>query len=307
MAGEDSQKGHFGAKRLNKLHEKVKGTEQGACLTGHQASYSKKTAGKKISCNYRYQSHEQAKANSSIKNRLEGYPTNLTAQIKTALKVAPPRYSTSIAPPGPGDWDLEGPTTGPIVRKNKQRRKVTIPIGMNFSQDTWPYWNNAHHLIPKGTLKDVIVSNPAPIPNMIQQGLLSALYNVNHKRNMLLIPQDREVADILNMPRHIQLKEGDDPTISAQVFNHPKYNDMVEIGLKKIFMSYKRIADNANKNKTGHQVPNIKLDKAKLEKLSDNLLALVLSWGSGVSLDSKANVILKKATRAILKALGLGR
>jgi len=306
VAGEDAQQGHFGAKRLSKLHKREKKTEDGACLTGHQASYSKKTAGKQVSCNYRYQAHEQAKAESSIKSRLHGYPTNRTAAIRTALKVAPPRYSTSIAPPRKGDWDLDGPTSGPIVRKNKAGRKVTIPVTMNFSQDTWPYWNNAHHLIPKGTLKDVIVSNkPAVISNMIQQGLLDAKYNVNHKKNMLMIPQDREVADLLDMPRHIQLKEGDDPNISAQVFNHPEYNDMVEVGLKKIIRAYTKTADNAYKNKTGHAIPNITLSKARLVKLSGSLLTLVLSWGSGVSLDSKANVILKKATAAILKLLGV--
>lgn len=304
---EDSQKGHFGAKRLNKLHKKVKKTEDGACLTGHQPSFEKKAESKKVTCNYRYQGFEQAKSHRGIKWRLHSYRTTLTAPIRTALKVAPPRYCVWLDPPGPGDWDLDGPTKGPIVRKNKSGRKVTIPKGMNFSQDTWPYWNNAHHLIPKGTLKEVISNEPSPINNLIQQGLLTALYNVNHKKNMLLMPQDMEVAKELSMPRHIQLKEGDDTSISAQVFNHPEYNTMVSVGLDKVMTSYRKSADNANKRKKKpHEVPNVRLSKKKLETLSKNLLRWVLAWGKdgkGSSLDSKSKAVLNKKTKAQVAAL----
>jgi len=304
---EDGQQGHFGKKRLSKLHKPIKGqTDDGACLTGHRPNYSKLSDGKKWTCNYRYQSIEQAKAVGRINKRLHGYTTRRRNPVPTALKTAPPRYSTSIDPPRAKDWHIGGPSPNPISRKNKLGRTVKIPVGMNFSQDTWPYWNNAHHLIPKGTLAKVIVAEKEPISTLIQQGLLTALYNVNHMLNMLLMPQDREVAKMLRMPRHIQLKEGDDPSISAQVFNHPEYNDMVQVGLDEIISEYADIADKADKAKAKpHDIPKVKLSKAKLEALSERLLTLVLSWGDGFSLDSHAAEVLKKVKAKILKVLGI--
>jgi len=53
---------------------------------------------------------------------------------------------------------------------------------------------------------ELLYKEPSPVDELIQTALLKAKYNVNHKLNMLFIPQDREVAELLNLPRHIQLK-----------------------------------------------------------------------------------------------------
>ncbi|MCY1016936.1 AHH domain-containing protein [Pyxidicoccus sp. MSG2] len=302
--------GHFGDAKLDTLHDIQKNTtEGGACLTGHSADF--KDFKNKVSCNYRYQGHEQADSNGDIKSRLHSYNDNLPERrIETSAYQAkkggmtPDRYCAHLAIPEPGDWDVRGPLKS-VRRRTFDKSKVRIPAGYNFTQDTWPYWNNAHHLIPKGTLEKKILEQEYKVSNIMQKALLKAKYNVNHKRNMLMIPQDREVAALLNLPRHIQLKDDDAPSLAASCTDHPIYSAMVkevEMGLNKIIDDYKSICDGA-KPKPGeeHEIPDVDLDKSKLEDLSELLLQMHLNWGkpggTGPSLDKKATQVLKKIGR----------
>lgn len=295
-----ADEGHFGPAALDNLHEQHRqsGTENGACLTGHQGSFSKH--GNKVTCNYRYQAWEQAQAHGGIKSALHGYPTTLTATVKTsAWKKIKPEYCTRLPAPRPGDWDITGPVVGPITRKTFSGTKVIIPAGMNFTQESWPYWNNAHHLIPKGTLKAKITEQPVRVSNLIQKALLTAQYNINHKLNMLLMPQDKRVADLLGLPRHIQLRDKDAPGLAPICGNHPVWNEMtctIRGGLNSIIKGYKKICDDAiDAVKGTHKVPKVTLDKNKLENLSKRLLAMILSAqgaghiDEGQSLDALAD------------------
>ena len=295
----DSQKGHYGRKGLSKLHDKIPDTtDDGACLTGHQASF--KNYKPEATCNYRFQAYKQALANRAIKRRLHSYSTKLTSRIDTSAPKGkngryPARYCADIPPPRKRDWHLDGADRD-ITRPTFKGGSVTVPMNKNFSQDTWPYWNNAHHLIPKGTLKARILEEDVKVSNLIQQCLLEAKYNINFKVNMLFLPQDREVAEILNVPRHLQLRHPDG-SVKIEVANHPVYNKMaleVDNGLNDIIKSYATTCKNAIKK--DHKKPNAKLDKKKLEKLSKKLLRMILRWKGtgGLSLDAKAK-----------KALGL--
>ncbi|NVI96686.1 AHH domain-containing protein [Myxococcus sp. AM009] len=296
--------GHFGDAELNDLHLTVKSTtEGGACLTGHTGDFS--GFKNKVSCNYRYQAYEQADSHGEIKERLHRYNEHpperrLQTSAYRANKggMTPDRYCAHLDIPEPGDWDIGGPPRA-IKRRTFAKGKVRIPAGYNFTQDTWPYWNNAHHLIPKGTLDSVIQKQEAKVSNMIQKALLKARYSINHKKNMLLIPQDREVAALLNLPRHIQLKDDDTSSLPATCTDHPVYNDMVDrmnTGLDKIIKDYKNICDQAKEDE--HETPDTELDKSRLENLSTELLELILSWGrtggTGPSLDKKSTQLLKK-------------
>ncbi|WIG99464.1 AHH domain-containing protein [Myxococcus sp. SDU36] len=214
--------------------------------------------------------------------------------------MTPDRYCAHLDIPEPGDWDIGGPPRA-IKRRTFAKGKVRIPAGYNFTQDTWPYWNNAHHLIPKGTLDSVIQKQEARVSNMIQKALLKAKYNINHKKNMLLIPQDREVAALLNLPRHIQLKDDDTKSLPASCTDHAIYNlivDKMEKGLTEIVAEYKKICHQAATGEE-HGIPDAELDKTRLESLSTKLLNLILSWGrtggTGPSLDKKANQSLRKS------------
>jgi hypothetical protein len=323
---EDADKGHFGPAALNKLHKQHRArgtTENGACLTGHEPNFKGKSDARKWTCNYRYQSYERALSHGPIKQKLHSYKNyNFgSAKIRTSAyvtknrKSAPARYCAALEVPGkgkpgskpePGDWDLDGPHQD-IKRKNFARKTVWIKAGMNFSQDTWPYWNNAHHLIPKGTLKKDITAQPAKVSNMIQKALLTAKYNVNHQINMFLLPQDKRVAKILGLCRHIQLAERDRGGVEKSYCDHPEYNRLVSQRLEKIIKSYKRICDDKlAKAKKKHPIPNAKLDKAKLENLSKLLLRKILAWGvaaPGMSLSRAAVESEPQATKKPLTNL----
>src|SRR5262245_36314017 len=111
---DDKEVGHFGSKSLDKLHIRIKDTDDGACLTGHDYNYSNRN--NKFTCNYRYQAWEHAWNNSAIKDRLHDYPTRSRKKIETSAPEGgkyghfPARYFTEIAAPGPKDWHLDGPS-----------------------------------------------------------------------------------------------------------------------------------------------------------------------------------------------------
>ena len=297
MSGDgDEQKGHYGRKGLNKLHKKLDGQakDAGACLTGHDANFKNYKPEK--SCNYRFQAYKHALSNGAIKRRLHSYSTRGTADIQTSAPTGgkhgryPARYATEIPPPQKRDWHLDG-SDRDIKRSAIAGGPITVPKKKNFSQDTWPYWNNAHHLIPKGTLKARILdeAKDVKVSNLIQQCLLEAKYNINYEVNMLLLPQDREVAKLLNLPRHLQL-EHRDGGVRVEVANHPVYNKKaleVKDGLNDIIEAYATKCKNAIKK--DHKNPNAKLDKSKLEALSRKLLRMILRWKAKYSLDANAN------------------
>src|SRR5689334_25011243 len=123
--------GHYGPKKLNKLHTCIGGLKSGACLTGHMGNFSK-FANKKT-CNYRYQAYERAQQG-DVKSKLHNYtrkeitgPIDTSAYKTEANKRAPAHYCAQIAAPRKRqrDWHVGGPAT-PIVRKKFGGRKVTI-------------------------------------------------------------------------------------------------------------------------------------------------------------------------------------
>ncbi|OJT24228.1 hypothetical protein BO221_13680 [Archangium sp. Cb G35] len=283
---------------LHKQHRQKSTTEGGACLTGHESSFRQKK--NKVTCNYRYQAYAQADSEPKIKERLHSYSGRTTPVATSIYETkaggwSPSYYALELPAPRPGDWNVGGPST-PIMRKSITGNNVKVPVGMNFSQDTWPYWNNAHHIIPKGLFATMISEQPAPVPNVMRKALMMAQYNINHKINMFMLPQDREVAYILGLARHIQLKHGDDG-IAESCTNHPIYNRVVEGRLNSIISGYKSICDGAKPE--GHKIPNASLDKKKLEDLSEHLMNQIIDWGkieAGASLDKHSNKLLSEVT-----------
>ena len=311
-------KGHFGKKAFDALHDGSIGkntTEGGACLTGHKADFQ--DFGGKVTCNYRYQAFEHAKSNGRIRRRLHSYTRKLpiyhreadgqlkmfirsSAYLASSGNMSPDRYSQWLPLPQPGDWHLGGPTRE--IPRSTFVDSEKIKVGHNFTRDTWPYWNNAHHLIPKGTFAAAIAEQGTTISELIQEALLEAKYNINHKINMLFMPQDKEVANILGMPRHIQLKEGDAAGLSAQCLDHPVYSTWTreaKAGLDEIIQDYKKICEDAEKEaQANHGIPDPELDKKRLERLSKRLLDLILNWrgpgdvgSNGLSLDMMATAL----------------
>lgn len=253
-----------------------KSTENGACLTGHVGQYQKR------SCAYRWQAHEVSKAErrdiyhryaESIEqgHRTQGFiPTS--RYMSAAGNPQPAYYAFELDIPKPGDWDLDGP------RQSFRRRGVTkVEKGKNFTKDHWPYWQNAHHMIPKSLFNGLVNQTDEALPGcaaLIRGSLLSAKYNINHKINMIILPMDKEVAKILGLPRHLTLKE---PGRTPDCTDHKVYTSKVEKRLKAIIDGYKKIVSEAKAE--DHDNPKPTLDKKKLEKLSRDCYQTILQFG----------------------------
>ena len=250
-----------------------KKTENGACLKGHEGAY------KKRSCSYRWQAHEVSKL--ERKDVYHNYLDNIKKSHKDDGGIPTMRYETKSGGQAPwyytsklnlpeeGHWDLDGP-------KQSFRRNgiVKVKKGKNFTKDHWPYWHNAHHLIPKALLNNTILNELEENSHLCRGALLSVKYNINHKVNMIILPQDKEVAAILNLPRHLVLKE---PGRTPQCTNHAAYTDTVETELLNIINGYKKIVDKAAEE--NHESPKPELDKIKLETLSKDCYQTILDFG----------------------------
>ncbi|CAM2006478.1 AHH domain-containing protein [Acanthopleuribacter pedis] len=326
MAKTDSQQakeeGHVvlnaEAKDLHEEARQLNQTEGGACLTGHEYQVWKnqtrngvktKTydSRKESTCNYRYQSMHRLRSGhktAQTKELLHEYPLSFgVARTSTELdlaadgsvkqkngrdKLKTPNsdYGTHVTfPQKAGDWHIDGPRRGDY--KNVMDLPA-IPQGMNFITETWPYWNNAHHILPKGSLKSAIVGSEHAL--IIQRGLLNVKYNVNHHNNLLLMPQDLHVAKYIGILRHLQLKHQDTFMVSPATTNHPVYNRAVESKLTKIIGHFEAAARKAIKKaeQRRHAVPNAKLGKKLLEDLSDHLFKWIYDHSkasAGRSLD----------------------
>lgn len=279
------------------LHESVANAlEGGACLSGHESSYSKN------SCSYRYQAVEHSRANKG-RGDLYNISANGHARIAQAHGGGPmptSRYSTRRGPieenasgkypwddnygdhltvPLPGDWDVDGPKRmGAVDAVGKP-----ISPGMNFTTAFWPYWNNAHHMIPKGTLNALITNADTDprIADLIRAGLLKAPYNVNHYINMILLPMDTEVGKILNLPRHLSLDDGSDAFDQKPKFDHIPYNQKIEDRLKSIMSAYKaKAAEIRGENEDCDIKKMAPLSKVKFHKLSNACYKAITDFGS---------------------------
>ncbi|MEM9801278.1 MAG: AHH domain-containing protein, partial [Planctomycetota bacterium] len=203
-----TKSGHFGDAELDELHDVIDGgREEGACLTGHLADFKKRR--NQVSCNYRWQCYEGNQADSSITERLERYKdVEHKARYRTDLRVTKTtdwllKYCFFVPAPEEGDWDIGGPSKD-LKRRTFAGTKTKIPAGENFTSALWPYYNNAHHIIPKGTLKSEIAATN--VSDIVQKGLLKAKYNINHAKNMIFLPMDKRIGQILHLPRHLEFR-----------------------------------------------------------------------------------------------------
>jgi A nuclease family of the HNH/ENDO VII superfamily with conserved AHH len=295
MAGED-EKGHFGDAELDDLHLVAASTarDAGACLTGHLADFKERK--NQESCNYRWQCY----VGKNAVDRLHSYPTDAKqkVRVRTDFKVTNAmdwlsKYCFYLPRPQPGDWHIGGPNRN-ITRRTFLGDTVTIPQGDNFTSALWPYFNNAHHIIPKGTLRAMIAEQGADLSNIIQKALLKAKYNVNHKINVVFLPMDRAVGSILRLPRHLERRAlKSHPVYDGYVRGEQKYQDETASGLSKVMDHYSEIAKKAKDaaDPKKHAIPDAEMSKRKLENLSKDLLEIILEWGesgTGDSLDTEA-------------------
>jgi hypothetical protein len=300
-----SENKHYVFKNVANPHYVTGTTEDGGCLTGHEL-YKES-----CSCSYRWQalkrsrSHRtklydkvftQADIDAVVARRTPAqavgpgllrtsayFPTDKATGKKT--KVFPGHYSMELGIPDDwSDWFVGGPS-----RPVQTAGGLPVGVGENFIRDTAPYWNNAHHMIPKGTLKSVIEertqdTNPE-VRTLIVDSLLEAKYNINHYKNMILLPQDKEVGLLYGLPRHLVL-EDDTIVVDEECpkFNHVQYNQKVEKRLFDIINDYIQTCDPAANPKC--ETKEVKLAKQKLEELSRDCFIEITRAAAGEAISS---------------------
>lgn len=263
---------HQLAQEEEKAHDKVGGsTEGGACLTAHYGSgYSK------VSCSYRWQSKENAR--DRHKKWFDGNSERLANNPGAGQPMPASHWRiwyaglNDILPTHPEDWAVDGPSRSPTDLRKDNRGNV-IPNGKNFTNAQWPFWNNAHHMIPKGAFNS-LVGKAGKAYQLMRVCLLQAKYNINWKRNMFILPMDKAVGAEVFLPRHLGLIKTSDR------FRHADYSDMVEAKLKEIIDDYKQICDQAISDTKPHEMPKAELDKKKLEALSKRCELVIKQFGA---------------------------
>lgn len=271
------------------LHKSIRNAyEGGACLAEHAPECQ---GHKKNSCNYRWQGvkvtlarhkdvfHDRSDALVPRGQQGEQLTTSAYPTKADPNKIYPGHYATKVNLPAyAGDWHIDGPKRPGGKPKLKSAGGKDIANGKNFTADTWPYWNNAHHLIPKGMFGSTI--SQSAFSEVIRRALLEATYNIHHQENMLLMPQDERVADALNLPRHLAL-EGDGK------LDHPKYNKLVKSRLDQTLLDFEKACQPPEGVK--HEDFKVSLAKKKLEELSSDCRETIIEEGPsmpGAPIDS---------------------
>jgi A nuclease family of the HNH/ENDO VII superfamily with conserved AHH len=213
-------------------------TEGGRCLNRHQGRAEN-------SCSHQWQGFKRAKADPSPYNWPKyqgmGAGTQVFFQGKT-------RY---VAAPGQGDWDV---TAG------------------NFDTScNVPYFHEAHHIVPNSTLAKAIEGAVVTQAHVyrVRGGLLDAGYNLNYKKNMILLPLDKAVAARLELPRHRRIDK----------FSHTTYSNYVEEWLTKQLLQIAQALD-----LDAHADPDLKSFKEFLDQVQMHLYAHILIAGEEVEI-----------------------
>lgn len=283
------------------VHKSVGGLDGGACLDHNEGSY------KKDSCCYRYQAKNDprkgkykaiyenyllASDKKGLRQRIARFKggagdtleTNQYGTAKGGVYPSNTDYSDTLAlPEQKGDWDLDGPKRLlASVAKSKKAKKKTIAPGKNFTKAYWPYWNNAHHLISKATFADKVAAIvELTTRKLVQTGLLRAMYNINHHKNVIFLPMDEEVGQLLLLPRHLTLGGKSQIKDPNPFFDHEAYNQLVDGKLTTIIDDY---CAEARKSRKGKKLCDamkvVKLSIRKLENLSRRCFSAIEKAGT---------------------------
>ena len=249
---------HFTDEELEELHQPKEGAEGKGCLIRHQPRTEDHQ------CSHQWQARVKAESDPTVYNYPAYEDLCGTDKFETAARktgpdtVFPKDYAKLIG----GNYMKDSPT--------HEGREWDLGKGENFDHFLEPYWHNAHHIIPNGALKNEInqtSNNDSRLPNMIRYCLLKASYNLNDKKNMIILPQGRVVAKALKLPRHLK---GDEvgPDEKGEFFSHADYSRNIQSKLKKIMNQYKKALISSLED---HPKPPSKLSKAKLEALSQKI------------------------------------
>lgn len=246
-----------GVETVRGKHLPVAASDGGACLARDTKQFKAQW-----SCSHRWQALLKAEENPGAYNwpayqsLARRAPVQTSASVKDG-KMFPAWYTRWLDPPKEHAWD--------------------VGQGENFKDKCYvPYWHNAHHLVPNGALRAAInevgktTAKPAEVRLEVRQGLLEVKYNLNHKRNLIILPIDKSVGRALKLPVHLS---------RARASRHSAYNQSVKSELDQIFSQVTRALRTCDETNP----PDYQSLKDQIEALSDHLYSAVRSaGGSGV-------------------------
>lgn len=228
------------------LHLSVGGFDGGKCVGAHEYYYKESN-----SCSYRWQAHHRATTSDAAL-----YGTVRTAHSAPAPSTAAKYFGNLALTKAPDP-----------VQTSKTGRQYQHVEGQPFRTAFAPWFNNAHHLLADAELKNAIFevsSGLSVVEDMIVQGLLQNQYNINHWKNMMILPQESRVGCDLQLPTH---PKGD---------SHPSYSATVKSGVDAALTPYQTVVEQVKSNEK-HDVPNPVNIVAALVALSESLHAAVLA------------------------------
>jgi hypothetical protein len=274
------------------LHKSNAQSTDGACLFHYFEEY------KANSCCYRWQGKKDPRKDhtkiyknyllASQKQRLAqrgiaaGFlKTNQYATEKGGVYPPALSYDKQLAlPTNRGDWDLDGPrrkVRSPAASPSDS--KAWIKKDKNFTTAYWPYWNNAHHLIPKALFRDRIEAiEDAEVRTLVEIGLFRGEYNINYYKNVVFLPMDEEVARALCLPRHLTLQGPAVEKTGADYADHSLYTAVVKSKLQIVVNGF--VAAMAPLTSDFCEgVKTAKLSKEQLEALSESCFQKIRGFG----------------------------
>lgn len=166
--------------------------------------------------------------------------------------------------------------------KPKSHPKTTIITDLwdvgahqNFlSGMTHPYLHNWHHMIPNGVLNEELYDEEE-YGNRFLKLLMAGKYNINHGRNIILLPKEKWIGETIKLPVHCPGKDR----------SHRQYSNFVRPQLGKIKKKLKDLLE----NKTIHEVnqENVGNVAEEVHRISDELLELLRSFEPGSSINRR--------------------
>lgn len=226
----------------------------GACLNRHIGD--KPYEGSGNSCSHRWQAYLQMQGDSGLYNwpkykSLSKQASRITTAAETVAGAKfPDWYVYSLKQPEEGDWDVDG---------------------NNFWTECYvPYWHEAHHIVPNSTLREAIASVGSKLVVTVRRGLLQEKYNLNQKKNMVMLPMDKAVANAIGLPRH---------RVTASCRSHSTYSNHVKTQLNKMMQKIKDKLD-------AHKKPSYASLKDDIVALSENLYSQITASTTSQSLDA---------------------
>lgn len=258
------------------LHTSVGSYDGGKCVGAHQYYYKEGD-----SCSYRWQAYHRATGADS-------------AHYGNWQQIAFRNRATKEAQALHRNQALNAMFT--VDPNNPTRATVA---GLPFRTGFAPWNNNAHHLLPDAQLRDGIFGIAGELPeaqDLIMKGLLDNEMNINHWRNMMILPQDLSVGCALSLPTH---PKGD---------SHPAYSAKVKTAVDGVLSVYEPIIEQMEDGSLdeNHELPEPADVVEALMGIGDTIHGEVIALKPVVAARCKANDPISIASFSSQVATALG-